>query len=74
MLIHKNIHLIERNVRGAWVIYGAIGVRQYYGYSKSEAARRYEEEAKKTILENKKTKGGSKNDGQRIQNGISNNG
>ena len=53
-----NVFLVEKNIRGAWVVYGAIGVKQYYGYSKSEAVRRYEEECKKTNFENKK--GGEK--------------
>lgn len=41
------VWLVEKNVHAAWVIYGAIGIRQYYGYSKREACRRYREECRK---------------------------
>lgn len=41
-LINQNtIYLVERNGRGAWVIYGAYGVKQYYGYTKAQALRLY---------------------------------
>lgn len=46
-----NIFLIEQNIRGAWVIYGRLGVRQYYGYSKKEAEKRYLEECAKILFE-----------------------
>ena len=45
------IFLIERNVRGAWVIYGSIGVKQYYGYTKAEAEQKYIEECKNKLFE-----------------------
>lgn len=48
-----NIYLIEHNIRGAVVIYGALGVRQYYGYSKKEARRMYNDECKKRLFTNK---------------------
>ena len=48
-MIKSNIWLVERNVRGAWVIYGAIGVRQYYGYTKAEAKAKYQAECKKDM-------------------------
>ncbi len=38
------IYFVEKNICGAWVIYGALGVRQYYYYSKKEAMCRYREE------------------------------
>jgi len=38
------IDLVERNVHGAWVIWGEIGIRQYYYYTKKEAMRLYREE------------------------------
>ncbi len=41
------IYYIERNIHGAWVIHGEIGIRQYYGYCKRDAYRKYREEAKK---------------------------
>lgn len=34
---------VERNIRGAWVIYGSEGVKQYYGYTKAEAIQLYKE-------------------------------
>lgn len=46
----KTIYFPERNHRGAWVVYGINGVKQYYGYTKKEAERRYREEAKKVII------------------------
>lgn len=46
----KVIYFSERNYRGAWVVYGINGVKQYYGYTKKEAERRYREEAKKVII------------------------
>ncbi len=38
------IFFVEKNIHGAWVIYGALGVRQYYYYTKKEAMRLYREE------------------------------
>lgn len=35
------ISFMERNVHGAWVIYGAAGIRQYYYYTKAQARRLY---------------------------------
>lgn len=46
----KTTYFSERNIRGAWVVYGINGVKQYYGYTKREAERRYREEAKKVII------------------------
>ena len=46
----KVIYFSERNIRGAWVVYGVNGVKQYYGYTKKEAERRYREEAEKVII------------------------
>lgn len=50
----KDIFIVEKNVRGAWVIYGALGVRQYYDYTKQEAIEKYRKECKQTIFEVKK--------------------
>ena len=44
------IQFVERNARGAWVVYGADGIKQYYGYTKAEAIRRYKYDSK-TIFE-----------------------
>ena len=46
-----DIFLIERNIRGAWVIYGRLGVRQYYYYTKQEAVDKYREECGRTLFE-----------------------
>ena len=45
------IFFTELNIRGAWVIYGRIGVRQYYYYTKPEAEKLYIDECKKTIFD-----------------------
>lgn len=38
------IHFVEKNIHGAWVIYGDLGMHQYYYFTKREAMRRYREE------------------------------
>lgn len=38
------IAFIERNDRGAWVIYGKLGIRHYYYYTKDTAIMKYEAE------------------------------
>ena len=45
---------IERNIHGAWVIYGDIGIKQYYYYTKKQAIQMYEEEAAKHNFVNQK--------------------
>lgn len=52
MLPDKIIHLVERNVHGAWVIYGALGVRQYYYMTRDEAVSSYKRAYENTILMN----------------------
>ena len=47
------IHFVDKNIHGAWVIYGILGIRQYYGYSKKEAIRLYKNECESTIIEAK---------------------
>lgn len=37
------IFFIDRNVRGAYVVYGSEGVKQYYGYTKQEVIKRYQQ-------------------------------
>lgn len=41
------IFAVDRNVHGAWVIYGTEGVKQFYGYTNAEAINEY----KKTYKE-----------------------
>ena len=43
---HSCIALVEMNYHGAWVIYGDIGIQQFYGYSKREAMARYRRQCK----------------------------
>lgn len=45
---YNPIFFMERNVHGAWVVYGDIGVKQYYYYTKSQARKLYKDEAWKT--------------------------
>ena len=39
------VWMVERNVHGAWVVYGACGIKQYYYCTKTEAKRKYKESA-----------------------------
>ena len=50
------IYFSERNIHGAWIVYGQLGVKQYYGYTKKEAERKYKEECDKLLFVNKKWK------------------
>lgn len=43
------VWFVERNIRGAWVVYGIDGIKQYYGYSKAEAVRRYKADCRVVI-------------------------
>lgn len=45
----RKISMISKTFQGAWAIYGAIGYRQYMGYSKSEAKRKYLAECNERI-------------------------
>lgn len=47
------IYFIERNIHGAWVVYGLGGIRQYYGYSKVQAQEMYKEEYERKYFVNK---------------------
>ena len=53
-MLRSCIHLVERNIRGAWVIYGEIGVRQYYYYTKKRAMELYRQECRETIIQEKR--------------------
>ena len=37
----KNIYLIEKNIHNAIIIYGRIGKRIYYYYTKKQAIKNY---------------------------------
>lgn len=45
------IFFIEKNIRGAWVIYGLEGIKQYYGYTKEQARQKYLDEVRTIINE-----------------------
>lgn len=49
----QTIYFTEKNIRGAWVVYGTNGVKQYYGYTKRQAEKMYKEETKQKIIINK---------------------
>lgn len=42
------INFVEKNIRGAWVIHGALGYKQYYYYTKKEAIAKYLQEYKES--------------------------
>lgn len=46
------IYFIEKNVHGAWTIYGALGVAQYYDCTKAQAIAKYKEACKKKLFFN----------------------
>ena len=46
------IYFMEKNVHGAWVVYGELGVRQYYYYSKAQARQKYVKEYEETYFIN----------------------
>ena len=46
------IFFVERNIHGAWVIYGELGVKQYYHYTKKEAMNLYRDQYRKTVFVN----------------------
>ena len=45
------IYFVERNIHGAWVVYGVDGIKQYYYCTKAEAIRKYKEDCR--IITNK---------------------
>lgn len=49
-MIRSCIYFVEKNVHGAWVIYGALGVRQYYGYTKQQSKERYRNDCQNTLI------------------------
>lgn len=49
------VFFVERNIRGAWVVYGLCGIKQYYGYTRKEAIERYKADC--DILVNQKRRG-----------------
>lgn len=49
----KDVFAVEKNIRGAWVIYGALGVRQYYGHTKLQSIAKYRQECREKIATEK---------------------
>lgn len=43
------IDFVERNIHGAWVVWGDLGIRQYYGYTKKESMKKYRQEWRETF-------------------------
>ena len=43
------VWFVGRNIWGAWVVYGIDGLKQYYGYSKLEAVRRYKADCRVVV-------------------------
>ncbi len=56
----RKIDLIYQTFQGAWEIHGVIGYRQYMGYSKTEARKKYLAECNERIVVSTNTDG-SKN-------------
>ena len=49
--INQNtIFFMEKNIRGAWVVYGIDGIKQYYGYTKAQARKKYIEDCKTIVV------------------------
>ena len=46
----QNIFFMEKNLHGAWVVYGIAGIRQYYYYTKAQAKKLYLNECKKIFI------------------------
>ena len=46
----KNSLVYEKNIRGAWVVYGIEGIKQYYGYTKAQAKQKYIEGCKTIVV------------------------
>lgn len=49
----KYITCVDVNSHGGYEIYGSIGFRQYYGYCKRDAIRRYNAECREKEERNK---------------------
>lgn len=48
------VFFMEKNIRGAWVVYGIDGVKQYYGYTKAKARQMYIDDYKVFVCQNRK--------------------
>lgn len=41
MKMKNIIYMVEKNIHGAWAVYGVDGIKQYYGYTKKQAIEMY---------------------------------
>lgn len=48
----SKIYFIEKNIHGAWAVWGVIGIRQYYYYTKKQARELYLKEVAETCVFN----------------------
>ena len=48
------IHFMEKNIHDVWVVYGLMGVKQYYYYTKAQARQMYIDEYNKNYFVNQK--------------------
>lgn len=46
------IYFMEKNIRGAWVVYGNCGIHQYYDYTKKQAKEKYIKDNQNKIFVN----------------------
>ena len=53
-MFNSPVYFMEKNIRGAWVVYGVIGIKQYYYYTKAQARKMYLDECSKTYFVNQK--------------------
>lgn len=51
MRTQATIFFVEKNIHDAWVIYGSDGIKQYYGYTKKEAIKKYKDNCKTFVNE-----------------------
>lgn len=51
MKTKSTIFFTEKNIHGAWVVYGIDGIKQYYGYTKKQAEQKYREDCKVIVNE-----------------------
>lgn len=49
-MVKSLLFFSERNIHGGWTVYGQIGVRQYYGYTKKEAEAAYRAAARANLI------------------------
>lgn len=52
------IFFISQNLRGAYVVYGSEGVKQYYGCTKEQAKKQYQSSGRTFVNKERKSPGG----------------